>query len=55
MKKFGKKRWILIPCLIVSIAITLIAIGFIPVKRAVYADKETVIADENGELKFIAK
>ena len=39
MKKFGKKRWILIPCLIVSIAITLIAIGFIPVKRAVYVDK----------------
>ena len=55
MKKFGKKRWILIPCLIVSIAITLIAIGFIPVKRAVYADKETVFPDENGELKFIAK
>ena len=40
MKKFGKKRWILIPCLIVSIAITLTAIGFIPVKRAVYADKD---------------
>ena len=52
MKKFGKKRWILIPCLISIVIALLIAIRFIPVKRAVYADKETVIADENGELKF---
>ncbi len=52
MKKEKKNRKVMIPCLISIVIALLIAIGFIPVKRAVYADKETVIADENGELKF---
>ena len=52
MKKEKKNRKVMIPCLISIVIALLIAIGFIPVKRAVYADKETVIADEKGELKF---
>ena len=48
MKKFGKKRWILIPCLISIVIALLIAIGFIPVKRAVYADKD----DERRYTKY---
>ncbi len=40
MKKEKKNRKVIIPCLISIVIALLIAIGFIPVKRAVYADKD---------------
>ena len=52
MKKEKKNRKVMIPCLISIVIALLIAIGFIPVKRAVYADEDTVYLEENRELRF---
>ena len=47
-----KRKKIIIPNLIICVVAVLIAIGYIPIKHAVYADENIIYLEEIGELRF---